>query len=259
MFLIDSHCHINRIYNAKKKININNILNKAYSKHVKLFLSVSTSLSDFNDLFKLTSAYRNIFLSCGLHPCYSHLINDIQDIKSLATNKKVIAIGETGLDFYRSQQKKTEQITLFEKHICISRITKKPLIIHNRHADNEVINTLENQKNKLSTGIIHSFTGTTEFAKKILDLGFYISFSGIITFKKSHELRSVIKFIPLDRLLIETDSPYLAPEPYRGTNNQPYLLYYIAQTVKKCLNIDLDNLSEILKKNFFELFNIKNF
>ncbi|VFP79236.1 TatD family hydrolase [Buchnera aphidicola] len=257
MFLIDTHCHINNIDNSKKNCNIDNILKKAYKKNVRLFLSVSTSIQDFYHMFQHTFFYKNIFLSCGLHPNYNHHKNDLKNIELISKYNKVIAIGETGLDFYRSKKKK-RQIELFQHHIYISKKTKKPIIIHNRNADKEIISILNTHKNQLYSGIIHSFTGTIDFARQLLDIGFYISFSGIITFKKSHNLRSILKFIPLNRLFIETDSPYLSPEPYRGKINQPYLLWYTAKLIQKCLKIDFLTFSKILKKNFYTLFKIKN-
>ncbi|VFP88410.1 Uncharacterized metal-dependent hydrolase YcfH [Buchnera aphidicola (Cinara piceae)] len=257
MFLIDTHCHINHINTINKNDNIDNILKKAYKKNVRLFLSISTSVQDFYHLFQYTYFYKNIFLSCGLHPNYTHHKNDLKNIEIISKYDKVIAIGETGLDFYRSKEKK-KQIELFQNHILISKKIKKPIIIHTRCADKEIINILNSYKNQLYPGIIHSFTGTVDFARKLLDIGFYISFSGIITFKKSNDLRSILKFIPLNRLFIETDSPYLSPEPYRGQINQPCLLWYIAKIIQKCLKIDFLTFTQILNKNFFTLFNIKN-
>ncbi|VAX76603.1 TatD family hydrolase [Buchnera aphidicola] len=260
MFLIDTHCHINNLCNSKKSISIDTILKKAYSKNVKKFLSVSTSIQDFMDLSKLTDPYENIFLSCGLHPSYSHNSSDIKNLKILSHQKKVIAIGETGLDFYKSKQKKEIQIELLKKHIYIAYQSKKPLIIHNRCSEKDIIKIFDDNKSYLlnSPGVIHSFTGNIELARKFLNFGFYISFSGIITFKKSFELREIVKYIPLDRLLIETDSPYLSPEPHRGERNQPAFLYYIAKTIQKCTKKNFSELSNILKKNFYKLFNINN-
>ncbi|VFP81139.1 Uncharacterized metal-dependent hydrolase YcfH [Buchnera aphidicola (Cinara kochiana kochiana)] len=256
MFLIDTHCHINCLNYNNQSLKLNSILKKAYKKNIKLFLSISTSIQDFYHLYKHTYSYKNILLSCGLHPNYKHTDNDLKIMKSLVKNDKVIAVGETGLDFYKNKQKKKEQIKLFEYHIYISNKIKKPIIIHNRQADNEILSILNTNKNKLCSGIIHSFTGNIDLARKLLNMGFYISFSGIITFKKSNNLRSILKFIPLNRLCIETDSPYLSPEPYRGIPNQPYLLYYIAKNIQKCLKIDFLKFTHILNKNFFTLFKI---
>nr|WP_269471943.1 TatD family hydrolase [Buchnera aphidicola] len=152
---------------------------------------------------------------------------------------------------------KNKQIELFRHHLHISDITKKPLIIHNRCADYEIFQSLNSNKNKSYSGVIHSFTGTIDIARKFLDAGFYISFSGIITFKKSNDLRKVLNFIPLNRLCIETDAPYLSPEPYRGIINQPYFLYYIAKTIQEYLKIDFFEFTKILNNNFFKLFNVE--
>ncbi|VFP83715.1 TatD family hydrolase [Buchnera aphidicola] len=256
MFLIDTHCHINHLNNNSQSPELDSVLKQAYNKNVKLFLSISTSIQDFYHLYKYTYQYKNILLSCGLHPNYTHTNNDLEVMKLLAKNDKVIAIGETGLDFYRNKKTKKIQKKLFEYHIYISNKINKPIIIHNRQADNEIFSILKSNKNKLCSGIIHSFTGNIDLARKLLDIGFYISFSGIITFKKSNDLRSILRFIPLNRLCIETDSPYLSPEPYRGINNQPYLLYYIAKNIQEYLKIDFLEFTHILNKNFFKLFKI---
>uniref|UniRef100_A0A451DFF3 Uncharacterized metal-dependent hydrolase YcfH n=1 Tax=Buchnera aphidicola (Cinara pseudotsugae) TaxID=2518978 RepID=A0A451DFF3_9GAMM len=257
MFLIDTHCHINRIDDTNMPETLNCILKKAYANNIKLFLSVSTSIADFYHLYKYTHIHKNILLSCGLHPNDQHTNNDLQKMLSLSKKKKVIAIGETGLDFYRSIKNKSKQIELFKYHLHVSDIVKKPLIIHNRCADYEIFQSLNSNKNKSYSGVIHSFTGTVDTARKFLDAGFYISFSGIITFKKSNDLRTVLKFIPLNRLCIETDAPYLSPEPHRGMINQPSFLYYIAKTIQKYLKIDFFEFTKILNNNFFKLFNIK--
>lgn len=258
MFLIDTHCHINHIYDAKNNLDINKILKNAYKKNIKLFLSISTSIQDFYHMFKHTKKKKNIFLSCGLHPNNIHSLHDIERIESIIYKyKKIIAIGETGIDLYKSTIKKKKQIELFNNHIYISKKTQKPLIIHNRLADSEILNILHTKKNQIdASGIIHSFTGTKDIAKKFLDMGLYISFSGIVTFKKSNNLRNILKYIPLDRMLIETDSPYLSPEPCRGKKNQPAFLYYIAKTIQKTLKIDFLKFTQQLKKNFFKLFKI---
>ncbi|ABJ90689.1 TatD family hydrolase [Buchnera aphidicola] len=258
MFLIDTHCHIHNICQLDKKMNLDKILKNAYKKNIRAFLSVSTSILDFYNLLKLTKNYNNIFLSCGLHPNYFHTNEDLKKLKKNINNNKVIAIGETGLDFFKSKQKKKNQIKLFEYHLHLSKKKKKPIIIHNRNSDKELLNILISKKEKLYSGIIHSFTGKKKFARKLLDLGFYISFSGIITFKKSEKLREILKFIPLNRLLIETDSPYLSPEPYRGKKNQPSFLYFIAKCIQKYIKIDFLKFIKILKKNFLRLFQLKN-
>ncbi|WP_367674245.1 TatD family hydrolase [Buchnera aphidicola] len=166
-------------------------------------------------------------------------------------------MGETGLDYFYQKKNLKDQIKLFYKHIYLSKKINKPLIIHSRNANKDTIKILQSEKSKGCKGILHSFNYDFKTASKFLDMGFYISISGIFTFKNSIELRSVIKKIPLNRILLETDSPYLTPFPYRGKENQPSYVYYIAKYLSNLLKIDLEELSYITSKNFFKLFNLK--
>lgn len=260
MFLIDTHCHIQNLDYIKLHTNIDSVLHNAYLKNIKMFLAVSTSIPDFKNLIQFTKNKKNIFLSCGLHPTEKHEKLDIIKVKKYAKNNSVIAIGETGLDFYRSKKKKNQQIDLFKQHIYISQKINKPIIIHSRHAKNETINTLyaASTENKKISGILHSFNEDIDMARKVLDLGLYISMSGIITFKTANYLRKILNFIPIDRLLIETDSPYLSPEPMRKIENQPSFLYYIAKYIAGYIKIDFFKFVSLLQKNFFKLFNISH-
>ncbi|AEH39814.1 putative deoxyribonuclease [Buchnera aphidicola (Cinara tujafilina)] len=255
MFLIDTHCHIHTLNYKKLHKNIKSVLNNAFNKNVKMFLAVSTSVQDFKNLKYFTKGQKNIFLSCGLHPIYKHKKSDILDLENLSRQHIVIAIGETGLDFYRSLQKKREQIKLFEKHIYISKKLKKPIIIHSRCAKKETISALYSCHIKETSGILHSFNEDIDMARKILDLGFYISFSGIITFKNADYLRKVLNFIPINRLLIETDSPYLSPEPVRNQENQPSYLFYIAKYISNYIKMDFLILFLFYKKIFLHYLN----
>lgn len=256
MFLIDSHCHIHTLNYKKIHKNINVVLKNAYLNNVKLFLAVSTSIQDFKKLIEFTKEKKNIFLSCGLYPLYKHKKSDILEVEKLSKKKNVIAIGETGLDFLNSTYNKKKQIYFFRKHINISKKLKKPLIIHSRNAKKKTIQILYEEKAQQCSGILHCFNEDINMARKLLDLNFYISFSGIITFKNSYNLQKILNFIPNDRILIETDSPYLSPEPVRNKENQPSYLYYIAKCISKYKKIDYFNFVNITKENFFKLFNI---
>lgn len=267
MFLIDSHCHIDRLnYNLSHK-NVEDMLEKSYTCNVKSFLTVSTSINNFFKIHKMLKKYNSIFYSCGVHPlkCAGELnkfnyINNIFDkIEELSCIKKVIAIGETGLDYYYSSDNKDIQKKFFRKHIKTGIKIKKPIIVHSRCAINDTIKILKEENAKKCSGILHSFTENTDAAFQLLDMGFYISFSGIITFQNASELYNVIKKIPLDRLLIETDSPYLSPVPYRGKENQPAHLFYIAKKISTLKNISIEKLSEVTTNNFRTLFNIKKY
>lgn len=258
MYLIDSHCHLN-ILQEKKQKNIKNILKKAYSYHIKIFLTVAISISDYKKSFSLFKDYPNILYSCGIHPLHNNILKkhilQLQEI--IKKQKHVIALGETGLDFYKPSLNKKLQIKVFQEHIRLSIKHKKPIIIHTRNSEIEIIDILSQKQFQQCKGVIHSFTGDINFAKKILDLGFYISLSGIITFKNASYLKSIIQFIPLNKLLIETDAPYLSPEPKRGKYNTPAYLLYIAKYIAKIKKINLFYLSKIIKNNFNNLFHIQ--
>lgn len=257
MFLIDSHCHIDILDYEKLHKNFHDVLEKAKKNHVNFLLTVSTSLSNCKMILNKTKNYPNIKNSCGVHPLSKekYFINDL--IKT-AQDKNVIAIGETGLDYYRKNDKKKQQ-KFFKQHLFASFHLKKPVIIHNRNADQDIINIMHNEK--YYKGIIHCFNSSNiNVLRKFIDMGLYISLSGIVTFKNSYYLRNLIKFIPIERLLIETDSPYLTPIPYRGQQNQPAYLKYIAICIAKIKNIELNEIADITTKNFFNLFKytIKN-
>ncbi|CUR53212.1 TatD family hydrolase [Buchnera aphidicola] len=256
MFLIDSHCHLN-LLNFKKK-TLDNILSEAYEKNIKIILTISISINNFKNLL-LSIQKKNIFFSCGLHPLCEHKKKDIYLIQEFSKMKKVIAIGETGLDFLKNSINKIKQEKLFIQHIQIAKKIKKPIIVHSRLSKIQTLRILKSENAYLCSGILHSFTEDLDMVKKLLDLNFYISFSGIITFKNANNLRKILHFIPLNRLLIETDSPYLTPVPYRGQENQPKFLYEIAQYIAKLLKKDFFEFITILQKNFFTLFNLSSF
>ncbi|WP_284443040.1 TatD family hydrolase [Buchnera aphidicola] len=264
MFLIDSHCHLDRLNYHLLHKNIDDVIKKSYKNYVKNFLTVSTSINNFYRITKLFKKYKVIFYSCGIHPlnCQKeldtfHRIENLSDkIKELSLIKRVIAIGETGLDYYYSSETKKIQKDFFREHIRIAIKLKKPIIVHSRDAINDTIKILKEENADKCIGILHSFTGNCDAAFKLLDIGFYISFSGIITFKNSTELCDTIKKIPLDRLLIETDSPYLSPVPYRGKENQPAYLFNIAKKISILKKIDVNILAKITTNNFYTLFNV---
>ncbi|CAL4323004.1 Uncharacterized metal-dependent hydrolase YcfH [Buchnera aphidicola (Eriosoma grossulariae)] len=257
MLFIDSHCHLDQLNYSKLYKNIDDLFKKAYNNHVKLFLSVSTSLKNFQNLLKLFPNQKNILYSCGIHPLNCDLeIIDLIKLKRFSMYNQVIAIGETGLDYYYQKNKKKPQQYLFRKHIQIAKSIQKPIIVHSRQAKEDTIKILQEENAQFCQGILHSFSEDVQFAKKLLDIGFYISFSGMITFKNSDIIRKVLKYIPIDSLLIETDSPYLTPVPYRGQENQPSYLYDIAKYISCQKKINIEYLSEITTNNFCKLFNI---
>ena len=252
--IIDTHCHLDF---KEFKEDFNNVLLKAKNNNVLGMQTICTKIDEFPKIINIAESYSNIWCSIGTHPHNADLEMNIskETIIKLCLNNKVIGIGETGLDYFYENSNKKNQINSFLKHIEVARITNLPLIIHARDADDDIIQILTEEYNKSPfTGVIHCFTASYELAKAALSIGFYISFSGIITFKNADELRDSCKKIPIDRILVETDAPFLAPVPFRGNRNEPS---YITETIKKVAEIK--NLSEeevinITTKNFFELF-----
>jgi len=242
------------------------MLLKSSINYVKKFLTVSTSIRNFHKIQNLFEQYHNIFYSCGIHPlnCTKELNHfDKQEdcfniIKKLSNIKRVIAIGETGLDYYYNPENKNIQKDFFREHIRIAIKLKKPIIVHSRNAMHDTIKILQEEHAEKCTGILHSFNENFNAALKLLELGFYISCSGIITFKNSIELCKTIKKIPLERLLIETDSPYLSPVPYRGKENQPAHLFNIAKKISIIKKIDIKTVAKITTNNFYKLFQLQH-
>lgn len=257
MFLIDSHCHIDQLNYFSLHKNIEEILEKAYKNHVKKFLTVSTSIDNFLKLKKIFKKYDCIFYSSGIHPLYCQKeIKNLNKLEKISNSKRILALGETGLDYHYSSETKNLQQKFFRKHIRIAIKLNKPIIVHSRNSIDDTIKILKEENAEKCGGILHSFSESTESAFKLLDLGFYISFSGIVTFKKSIELRNTLKKIPLEKLLIETDSPYLTPVPYRGKENQPAYLLDIAQKISFIKEISLKELAKNTTNNFKKLFNL---
>ena len=254
--IVDSHCHLD-FKDFQDDLDL--VIKKAYNSNVKHMLSISVNLEDFNNVYKVANSYDNIYCTTGIHP------NNVPENKNnellfekLSLNlkkKKVIGVGETGLDFYRNEENRINQIEYFNTHLEVSGLFNYPTIVHTRNAEKDTINCIEKAVKKHSTkGLIHCFTSTMELAKKVLDEGFYISFSGIITFKKVDDLIDVVKYVPLDRILVETDAPFLAPMPFRGKRNEPS---FVTHTLKKIAEIKKKNvkdMAQITTNNFFNLF-----
>ena len=254
--IVDSHCHLD-FKDFQDDLDL--VIKKACDANVKHMLSISVNLEDFNNVYKVANSYDNIYCTTGIHP------NNVPENKNnellfekLSLNlkkKKVIGVGETGLDFYRNEENRINQIEYFNTHLEVSGLFNYPTIVHTRNAEKDTINCIEKAVKKHSTkGLIHCFTSTMELAKKVLDKGFYISFSGIITFKKVDDLIDVVKYVPLDRILVETDAPYLAPIPFRGKRNEPS---FVTHTLKKIAEIkkkNVEDMAQITTNNFFNLF-----
>ncbi|MBK4765206.1 MAG: YchF/TatD family DNA exonuclease [Pantoea sp. Brub] len=256
MFIVDSHCHLDMLDYNTCHHNVDDVIEKAKRKDVRFLLAVSTTLTSFHTLKKLIDKHKNVALSCGVHPLYQSVTYELEELNSLAQDPKVIAIGETGLDYHYKQHDKIQQNKSFRNHIRTAIALNKPLIVHTRHAIQDTINILNEEKANLCRGIVHCFSEDEKTASKLLDMGFYISFSGMITFRNIDKFHKVIKYIPIDRILIETDSPYLSPVPFRDKENQPAYTRDIAAYLAILKNIDLEQLATETTNNFSELFQI---
>jgi TatD DNase family protein len=250
---IDSHCHINfpELYEKIDEVLINMGDNK-----ISHALCVSVTLDKIDEILDLTKKYYNIYASVGVHPDYEGIEEpNIDTLLNFSKNEKVVAIGETGLDYFRLKGDLTWQKDRFRTHIHAAIKSNLPLIIHTRNAQDDTINIMREEGKKSVTGVMHCFTESYEMAKKAIDLGFYISFSGIITFKNAESLRDAVKKIPIENILIETDSPYLAPVPKRGKMNEPSNVIYVAEKIAELKNISVEKVAEVTTNNFFSLFN----
>ena len=249
---VDSHCHINfpELYQ-----NIDSILSKMSSNKVTHALCVSVTLDKLPDIFKIANTYPHIFASVGVHPDYEDIEEpSVDELCRFAKEKKVVAIGETGLDYFRVQGNLSWQRDRFRTHIKAAIRSNLPLIIHTRNAAEDTLKIMREEGANHVGGVMHCFTESLDVALEAIKLNFYISFSGIVTFKNATDLKEVVKAIPLDRILIETDSPYLAPVPYRGKINDPSNVIHVAEEIAKLKNIPVEEVGEATTQNFFKLF-----
>jgi len=250
--LVDSHCHIPLL---GEDTHIDDVLNTAKQLDVGHMLCVSVDLDSWPKILELAQKHANIFASVGLHPNSQVKQEPLVDaLAELANSTDVVAIGETGLDYYRSEGELEWQRKRFRTHIQAAKLVQRPLIIHSREARTDVIKILKEEGADNVGGVMHCFVDDWETAKSAMDLGFYISFSGIVTFKNAKEVQEIAKKVPLERLLIETDSPYLTPVPYRGKLNQPGYVRHVAEFLAKLRNEEYAAIAEQTTANFFQLF-----
>jgi TatD DNase family protein len=256
MPFVDSHCHINF---PELAVNMNDVLAKMHANEVISALCVSVNLADFPQVLALAEQHPHIYASVGVHPDYEGVEDpDVARLVGLAQHPRIIAIGETGLDYYRLKGDLEWQRARFRKHINAARESGKPLIIHTREAAADTLRIMAEEKAADASGVMHCFTETWEVAEAALAMGFYISFSGIITFKNAKQLKDVAQRVPLERILIETDSPYLAPVPYRGKLNQPAYVKHVAEEIAVLREISVGEVGRITTENFARLFNLSN-
>ena len=250
--LTDSHCHLN--FESLQK-NFSQVLQNARENGVGHMLCVSVTLEKYPEVLALAHAHPQIFASVGVHPDEQQGQDpSVDDLVRLAGDTRVVAIGETGLDYFRIKGDMTWQQERFRRHIRAARAAGKPLIVHTREAAQDTIRILREEGADAVGGVMHCFTESWDTAQAALDLGFYISFSGIVTFRNAEALREVARKVPLDRLLVETDSPYLAPMPHRGKTNEPAFVRYVAEQLADLRALSLDELATTTTANFFSLF-----
>jgi len=254
MQIIDSHCHIDRVDLDAFGGSIESMLDHARNLSVDKFLCVCIDLEHFDDVHTLSKSYPNIYCSVGVHPTETNCKDpSIEELLEYAKSNRVIAIGETGLDYFHVRKDEADwQRDRFRRHIAASNQSGKPMIIHMRDSKEDTIEILSREK--AEKGVMHCFAEDLDTAEAAIDLGFYISFSGILTFKSAQDLREVAKQIPTERILIETDSPYLTPVPYRGKPNSPAYTYYVAEKLAEIRNTTIGEIAKVTTQNFNQLF-----
>jgi TatD DNase family protein len=252
---VDSHCHLDRL--DKTPAELAEILTFARRRGVEHFLCVAVSVKEFPDMMEAIEGLDNVSASCGVHPLHQEDACSYEELLAMASRDDVIAIGETGLDYFYSADTKAVQLSSFIDHIKVANKLNKPLIIHTRDAREDTLNLLTQHKAATTNGVLHCFTESWEMAEAAIAMGFYISISGIVTFHSAKELQEVVKKIPLDKLMIETDSPWLAPVPYRGKANQPGYVREVGEFIAKLRGISVEDLAKATTDNFYTLFGIK--
>lgn len=243
--LVDSHCHLDYF----EENEVDSVVADAAAQGVGCILSACTRVDQFPKLIKIAEKHPDVYLSVGNHP--SEVLENeatVDELVKLAQHGKVVAIGETGLDYHYDFVAQEVQRDRFRAHIKAAKLSNKPVIVHMREASVDILNILREEN--ISSGVLHCFTDTFDVAKEVLDLGFYISFAGIITFKNAESLREVAKKVPLDRILVETDSPYLAPVPVRGKTNYPANVCYVANFLAEVLNVEKTRFFQQICENF---------
>lgn len=254
--LIDSHCHLDLLAATAPEYTPDAVIAEAHSLGVTAMLCVSVTLEAFPAMLALAERLDGVYASVGVHPNEREGSDpSIEELVRLANSSpRIVAIGETGLDYFRSEGDLEWQRQRFRRHIQAARATGLPLIIHTRDADEDTLRILREEKAEEVGGVLHCFTGTEATARAALELGFYVSFSGIVTFASAKELRHVATVLPEDRILVETDSPWLAPVPHRGDTNRPGYTRYVAERIAELRGVSLEHLAEATTRNFHRLF-----
>ena len=251
---VDSHCHLNF---PELAADLPAVLGAMAANRVTHALCISVTLPELPAVLQLAADHPNLYATVGVHPDTEDGAEpSVAELVALAARPKVVAIGETGLDYYRLTGDLTWQRERFRNHIHAARETGKPLVIHTRSAADDTLAIMRQERAGDAGGVMHCFTETWEVAAAAIELGFHISFSGIVTFKNAAALKEVARRVPLERMLIETDSPYLAPVPFRGKTNQPAYVRYVAEEIARLRDVAVDEIAAVTSANFFRLFGV---
>ncbi len=251
---VDSHCHLDKLDYQDVHTGIEDVLEKARAANVTELLSVGVTLDSFPAMLDMIEPYDQVHASCGVHPLDVKSDFCLETLQRYARHPKVVAIGETGLDYHYEPETAPLQKLRFEQQVALAVELNKPLIIHTRNAREDTLAILRQGGAEQCGGVIHCFTEDLPFAQAAMELGFYISISGIVTFRQAHELKEVVKALPLERLLIETDSPYLAPVPHRGKQNQPAYVVEVAAYIAQLKSLSMREVAQTTSENFKKLF-----
>jgi TatD DNase family protein len=255
--LVDSHCHLDRVDLGRYDGDFAKLMQATVEAGISHMLCVSIDLEHYPGMRRLVDPFAQVAVSVGVHPNHEEGSEPtVEQLVALADDPRNVAIGETGLDYFRSDGALERQRDRFRVHIAAAHECGKPLIIHTRDAREDTLQVLRDERARDVGGVLHCFTESWEMAKSGMDLGFYVSFSGIITFKSAAELRDVARRVPLDRLLIETDSPYLTPVPHRGKPNEPKHVTHVARCMAGLRGMDPDEIAAVTRENYFRLFGI---
>ncbi len=254
MFLVDSHCHLDLLDLTPDEGDVTRVIERAKQQGIHYFLNVCVGIAEFSTVLKTAEKFDCVSTSVGLHPNEQNEEISTDQLIQLASHPKVVAIGETGLDYFRTTGETEWQRDRFRAHIAAAKKIKKPLIIHTRDAHVDTLAIMRAEKAGEARGVMHCFSEDWDVAKAALDMDFYISFSGVVTFKSATVLQEVAKRVPLDRILVETDSPYLAPVPHRGKPNEPAYVRHTAEYIAALRGISYEELAIQTTNNFFHLF-----
>jgi TatD DNase family protein len=256
--LADSHCHLDRLDLSPFDGDFDTAIQAAHKKGVEHFLCVAINAANQAEVLKIAERYPNIHASVGVHPLYTKGESaSVSGLAKVAKHPKVVAIGETGLDYFYDAQSKEKQLSLFRTHVQAAVEVDLPLIIHTRDARKDTLDVLKKEGANKVGGVLHCFTESLDMAEEAMEMGFYISFSGIVTFNNADSLREIAKQIPLDRILVETDSPYLTPKPYRGKPNSPMYVSEVAKLIAELRGMDYEKFCNTTTQNYFSLFGLK--